>query len=86
MRTQTITPCLWFDDQAEAAVAFYTGMFKNSRIVSVTRYGEAGQEIHGKAAGSVMTIVYTGRSFSFPHQDAHPPVVERQERTRAGVN
>jgi predicted 3-demethylubiquinone-9 3-methyltransferase (glyoxalase superfamily) len=31
-RMQMITPCLWFDDQAEEAVAFYTGIFPNSRI------------------------------------------------------
>src|SRR5437868_1781587 len=55
---QTITPCLWFDDQAEEAAAFYTGIFPNSRIVSVTRYSEAGHEIHGRAAGSVMTVTF----------------------------
>ncbi len=46
--SQKITPCLWFDDQAEEAVAFYTGVFKNSKIVTVSRYGEAGKEIHGR--------------------------------------
>ena len=34
---QRITPCLWFDDQAEAAVAFYTGIFRNSRVAEVSR-------------------------------------------------
>lgn len=58
MPTQKITPCLWFDDQAEDAARFYTGIFKNSRIVSVTRYGEAGREIHGKPAGSVMVVAF----------------------------
>ena len=43
--TQRIAPCLWFDDQAEQAAAFYVSVFKNSRIVSVTRYTEAGREI-----------------------------------------
>jgi len=56
--SQKITPCLWFDDQAEEAAQFYTTIFKNSRIVTVTRYGEAGQEIHGKAAGTVMTVAF----------------------------
>jgi predicted 3-demethylubiquinone-9 3-methyltransferase (glyoxalase superfamily) len=55
---QKITPCLWFDDQAEEAARFYTGIFKNSRIVEVTRYGEAGREIHGKAAGTVMAVAF----------------------------
>jgi len=56
--TQKITPCLWFDDQAEQAVAFYTSIFKNSKIIHVSRYGEAGQEVHGKLAGTVMTVTF----------------------------
>ena len=55
---QQITPCLWFDDQAEEAAQFYTGIFKKSRIVSISRYGEAGQEIHGKPPGSVLTVEF----------------------------
>lgn len=39
---QKITPFLWFDNQAEAAANFYVSIFKNSKIVSVDRYGEAG--------------------------------------------
>jgi predicted 3-demethylubiquinone-9 3-methyltransferase (glyoxalase superfamily) len=53
---QKITPCLWFDDQAEAAIQFYTGIFSNSQIVNITRYGEAGHEVHRKPAGTVMTV------------------------------
>jgi predicted 3-demethylubiquinone-9 3-methyltransferase (glyoxalase superfamily) len=48
---QKITPFLWFDDNAEEAMNFYISIFRNSRIVSVTRYGEAGPG----ALGSVMT-------------------------------
>jgi predicted 3-demethylubiquinone-9 3-methyltransferase (glyoxalase superfamily) len=61
-----ITPCLWFDDQAEAAVAFYTGIFRNSKVVSVSRYGEAGHEIHGKPAGTVLTVAFEleGQAFT----------------------
>jgi predicted 3-demethylubiquinone-9 3-methyltransferase (glyoxalase superfamily) len=64
--SQKITPCLWFDDQAEEAVAFYSGIFKNSKIVTVSRYGEAGKEIHGRPAGSVMTIAFEldGQTFT----------------------
>jgi predicted 3-demethylubiquinone-9 3-methyltransferase (glyoxalase superfamily) len=58
LRTQRITPCLWFDDQAEDAARFYTSIFANSRIVNVARYGEAGREIHGKAPGSVMIVAF----------------------------
>jgi predicted 3-demethylubiquinone-9 3-methyltransferase (glyoxalase superfamily) len=55
---QKITPCLWFDEQAEEAARFYTSIFKNSRIVSMTRYGEAGHEVHGRPAGTVMTVAF----------------------------
>ena len=66
MATQKITPCLWFDDQAEEAAKFYTGIFKNSKIVAVTRYTAAGQEIHGKKPGSVMTVEFEldGQTFT----------------------
>jgi predicted 3-demethylubiquinone-9 3-methyltransferase (glyoxalase superfamily) len=63
---QKITPCLWFDDQAEEAVGFYTTIFKNSKVVAVSRYGEAGKEIHGRPAGSVMTVAFEleGQAFT----------------------
>lgn len=53
---QRITPFLWFDSQAEEAANFYVSIFKNSKIGRISRYGEAGQEIHGRQRGSVMTI------------------------------
>jgi len=56
--TQRIRPCLWFDDEAEQAARFYTGIFENARIVRVTRYGEAGFEIHHRPAGSVLTVEF----------------------------
>ena len=56
MTLQKITPCLWFDDQAEEAARFYTALFPNSKLGAVTRYTEAGQEIHGKKPGSVLTV------------------------------
>ena len=55
---QKIVPCLWFDTRAEDAAKFYTGIFKNSRITSVSRFPNAGQEIHGKPAGSVMVVAF----------------------------
>jgi predicted 3-demethylubiquinone-9 3-methyltransferase (glyoxalase superfamily) len=55
---QTITSCLWFEGNAEEAVEFYTSIFKNSKIHSVNRYGEAGQEFHGQPVGSVMTVAF----------------------------
>lgn len=49
-----ITPFLWFDHQAEEAVAFYTSIFKNSKIGSISRYGDAGP----RPAGSVMVVEF----------------------------
>jgi predicted 3-demethylubiquinone-9 3-methyltransferase (glyoxalase superfamily) len=53
-----ITPFLWFDTQAEEAAQFYTTIFNNSLINQISRYGRAGQEKHGKEAGSVMTVAF----------------------------
>jgi predicted 3-demethylubiquinone-9 3-methyltransferase (glyoxalase superfamily) len=55
---QKITPFLWFDNQAEEAVNFYTSIFKKSKIKSVTRYGEAGAEVSGRTKGTVMTVTF----------------------------
>jgi len=55
---QKITPFLWFDNQAEEAVSFYTSIFKNSRIVSIARYGEEGAEASGQPRGTVMTVAF----------------------------
>jgi predicted 3-demethylubiquinone-9 3-methyltransferase (glyoxalase superfamily) len=55
---QPIAPCLWFDKQAEDAARFYTGIFKNSKLGKISRYGETGQEIHGQAPGTVMTVEF----------------------------
>jgi predicted 3-demethylubiquinone-9 3-methyltransferase (glyoxalase superfamily) len=55
---QMITPCLWYDTQAEEAALFYTSIFENSRIVRILRYGEAGFETHHKPAGSVLTVEF----------------------------
>src|SRR5215831_3778430 len=62
----TITPCLWFDDQAEEAAKFYTAIFRNSKIVSISRYGEVGYEVNGKPAGTVMVVAFEldGQAFT----------------------
>jgi predicted 3-demethylubiquinone-9 3-methyltransferase (glyoxalase superfamily) len=63
---QQITPCLWFDHQAEEAARFYTSIFKNSRIGRIARYGKAGFEIHGRPDGTVMTVEFeiNGQTFT----------------------
>jgi predicted 3-demethylubiquinone-9 3-methyltransferase (glyoxalase superfamily) len=55
---QKITPHLWFDQQAEEAARFYTSLFEDSRMGSVTRYGEAESAIAGRPKGSVMTVTF----------------------------
>jgi predicted 3-demethylubiquinone-9 3-methyltransferase (glyoxalase superfamily) len=55
---QKITPCLWFDSQAEEAAKFYVSIFKNSKIRNMTRYGEAGAKVSGRPNGSVMTVTF----------------------------
>jgi predicted 3-demethylubiquinone-9 3-methyltransferase (glyoxalase superfamily) len=52
---QKITPFLWFDNNAEEAMDFYTAVFKNSKIGKVSRYGEAGSG----PKGSVMVGTFT---------------------------
>jgi predicted 3-demethylubiquinone-9 3-methyltransferase (glyoxalase superfamily) len=55
---QKISPCLWFDKQAEDAAKFYVSVFDKSRIVRTTRYTEVGQEVHGQKPGSIMTVEF----------------------------
>jgi predicted 3-demethylubiquinone-9 3-methyltransferase (glyoxalase superfamily) len=53
-----ISPCLWFDGQAEEAAKFYVSIFENSGIETISRFGKEGFEIHGRPAGSVMTVAF----------------------------
>jgi predicted 3-demethylubiquinone-9 3-methyltransferase (glyoxalase superfamily) len=55
---QKITPFLWFDHEAEEAARFYVSIFRNSAIGTITRYGAVGVEVHGRPAGSVMTVAF----------------------------
>lgn len=55
---QKITPCLWFDSEAEEAARFYVSVFGNARILNVSRYGSEGYEVHGRPEGSVMTVEF----------------------------
>jgi predicted 3-demethylubiquinone-9 3-methyltransferase (glyoxalase superfamily) len=63
LSTQPITPCLWFDTEAEAAAQFWISIFPDSTLVSVSRYTEVGKDIHGKEAGRAMTV-----NFRLNHQ------------------
>ena len=73
MATMTrITPCLWFDTQAEEAATFYTGIFENSKINEVSRYGPGGRRPEGMAMlvsfeldGHPFTALNGGPQFTF---------------------
>ena len=58
LTAKKITPCLWFDTQAEEAAKFYASVFKNSTVGKISRYGKEGFEVHGKKAGTVMTVEF----------------------------
>ena len=62
---QKISPCLWFDTQTEDAAKFYTSVFKNSAIKQISRYGKAGQDVHGKEPGSVMVVAFEIEGLTF---------------------
>jgi predicted 3-demethylubiquinone-9 3-methyltransferase (glyoxalase superfamily) len=63
---QRLTTCLWFDGKAEDAAKFYTSIFKNSKIIQISRYGEAGRAVHGQTPGSVLTVAFEldGQTFT----------------------
>jgi predicted 3-demethylubiquinone-9 3-methyltransferase (glyoxalase superfamily) len=62
---QKIQPCLWFDTEAKDAAEYYTGIFHNSSIDLITYFPNVGQEIHGKPAGSVLTVEFTSDGHKF---------------------
>ena len=70
--TQRIAPCLWFDDQAEEAAKLYVSIFKDSKIVSIARYPKAGQEVHKRTPGSVMTVAFELDGQAFTALNAGP--------------
>jgi len=72
MPSQKITPFLWFDTQAEAAAQFYTSIFKDSKILETTRYGDGGPGPKGSVmvvkfqiAGMEVTALNAGPRFKF---------------------
>jgi predicted 3-demethylubiquinone-9 3-methyltransferase (glyoxalase superfamily) len=75
---QKITPFLWFNDNAEQAVKFYTSVFKKSKVRQITRYGEAAAKCTGRPAGSVMTVDFEieGQRFVALNGGANFPFTE----------
>jgi predicted 3-demethylubiquinone-9 3-methyltransferase (glyoxalase superfamily) len=70
--TRKIAPCLWFDGRAEEAARFYVSIFKGSKITRISRYGKAGQEVHGQSPGSVMTVAFEINNQPFTALNAGP--------------
>lgn len=68
-----ITPCLWFDSQAEEAAKYYTSIFPDSRITEVSYYPEAGHEMHAQRAGKVLMVAFelSGQSFTALNAGPH---------------
>src|SRR3954469_5582768 len=69
---QVISPCLWFDSQAEEAARFYVSVFKKAKITAVNRYPAVGQEIHGRAPGSVLTVDFVLNGLPFTALNGGP--------------
>ena len=65
---QKISPCLWFDDQAEDAANFYISIFKNSKILGISRYGEGAP----RPAGTVMLVSFTLDGLAFQGLNGGP--------------
>ena len=62
---RAISPCLWFDGQAEEAARYYVSIFRKSKMGKITRYPAVGQEIHGQPAGKVLTAEFTLNGVDF---------------------
>ena len=71
-KKQEMHVCLWFDNQADAAAKFYTGIFKDSRIISTAHYGKEGFEVHHRPAGSVMTVKFELNGLKFTALNGGP--------------
>ncbi|MDP9284637.1 MAG: VOC family protein [Actinomycetota bacterium] len=87
---QKLTPCLWFDTEGEEAANFYTSVFPNSKIVDVSRYGEAGPRPEGTAMvvsfeldGQKFTALNGGPDFTFNEAISFQVSCETQEEVDA---
>ncbi|HWA90369.1 MAG TPA: VOC family protein [Rhizomicrobium sp.] len=68
MSDKKITPCLWFDTEAESAAKFYCSVFENSRITDTSCYGDAGP----RPKGSVLTVAFELNGQPFTALNAGP--------------
>ncbi len=72
MNKQEIKICLWYDDQAEEAVRFYTSIFANSETGQVSRFGKEGFEHHGRPEGTAMSIEFSLNGMKFIAMNGGP--------------
>jgi predicted 3-demethylubiquinone-9 3-methyltransferase (glyoxalase superfamily) len=72
MKTQKITPFLWFDKEAEEAANYYVSTFRNGEILSIQRYAESAVDVSGKPAGSVMTVEFEIEGMTFTALNGGP--------------
>jgi len=65
-RLRKVSPCLWFDREAEEAARFYVSVFRNGRVGRISHYGKEGFEVHGRPEGLVMAVEFEieGQSFT----------------------
>ncbi len=70
--TQKMTICLWFDKQGEDAAKFYTSIFKNSSIGSISRYGKEGFEFHGMPEGTALVLSFKLNDMNFSALNGGP--------------
>lgn len=69
---QKMTICLWFDKQGEEAAKFYTSIFKNSSIGSISRYGKEGFEFHGMPEGTALVVSFKLNDMNFSALNGGP--------------
>ena len=69
---QKMTICLWFDKQGEEAANFYTSIFKNSSIGSISRYGKQGFEFHGMPEGTALVVSFKLNDMNFSALNGGP--------------
>ncbi len=70
--TQKMTICLWFDKQGEEAANFYTSIFKNSSIGTISRYGKEGFEFHGMPEGTALVVSFKLNDMNFSALNGGP--------------
>ena len=75
---EKITPCLWFDDDAEAAARFYVSIFARSKILATSRYGRGGPRPEGSVAMRKLDLAVMKRAYAGPAAKSPKPQKPRR--------